>query len=126
MSFVFSREDCLPCELRARCSRAKNSGRTLTLYPQKEYEILLQARARQQTDAFKQQYRQRAGIEGTLSQGVRKLGLRRTRYRGLERTRVQHMATAAAINLIRVYDWLSGARPVQAAPSPFMQLAASL
>jgi hypothetical protein len=37
-SFVFNKEDCLSCSLRERCSRAKNMGRTLTLYPQKQYE----------------------------------------------------------------------------------------
>jgi len=32
-SFVFGKEDCLPCPMRVHCSRAKNVGRTLTLYP---------------------------------------------------------------------------------------------
>jgi len=126
LNFAFSKEDCLPCELRDRCSRAKNCGRTLTIYPQREYEILLKARERQDTEAFKEAYDQRAGIKGTHSQGVRRLGLRRSRYRGLEKTRLQHMATAAAINFIRVYDWLIGERPVHAAPSPFLKLAAAL
>jgi transposase len=126
LSFFFSKDDCLPCEKRARCSRAKKVGRTLTIYPQKEYEILTKARERQKTEAFQEAYGQRAGIEGTISQGVRRLGLRRSRYLGLEKTRLQHMATAAAINLIRVYAWLSGERPVHAAPSPFMNLTAAL
>jgi Transposase DDE domain len=126
LSFVFSKDDCLPCELRTHCSRAKNVGRTLTIYPQKEYEALKKARERQKTEAFQEAYGQRAGIEGTLSQGVCRLGLRRSRYLGLEKTHLQHMATAAAINLIRVYDWLSGERPVHTAPSPFMKLAVAL
>jgi len=126
LSFVFSKDDCFPCELRDQCSRARHGGRTLTIYPQKEYEVLAKARERQKTEAFKEAYGQRAGIEGTISQGVRRLGLRRSRYLGLEKTRLQHMATAAAINLIRVYDWLSGERPVHAAPTPFMKLAAAL
>ncbi|TLM97945.1 IS5/IS1182 family transposase, partial [bacterium] len=37
-TFVFGKEDCLPCPIRERCSRAKNVGRTLTLYPQEQYE----------------------------------------------------------------------------------------
>ncbi|HZV82254.1 MAG TPA: transposase, partial [Geobacteraceae bacterium] len=52
-------------------------------------------------------YRRRAGIEGTLSQGVRAFGLRRTRYRGLVKTHLQHLATAAAINLDRLFAWLA-------------------
>ncbi len=35
------------------CSRAKNVGRTLTLYPQEKYEAQLAARQRQQTEDFK-------------------------------------------------------------------------
>ena len=124
-NFVFAKEDCLPCELRSRCSRAKNVGRNLTIYPQKEYEALLKARERQKTDSFKAEYDQRAGIEGTFSQSVRRLGLRRSRYLGLERTRLQHIATAAAINLIRVHEWLTGNRPVHSAPSPFMKMVAA-
>ena len=47
------------------------------------------------------QYAQRAGIEGTISQGVRRCGIRRARYRGLAKTQLQHLATASAINLLR-------------------------
>ena len=49
-------------------------------------------------------YAKRASIEGTISQGVRKIGLRQARYIGLSSTRLQHIATAAAINLFRVFD----------------------
>ena len=41
-------------------------------------------------------------MEGTLSQGVRALGLRQSRYWGLAKTHLQHLATAAAINLDRL------------------------
>jgi transposase len=54
----------------------------------------------------KRQYARRAGIEGTLSQGVRAFGLRRARYQGLEKTHLQHVATAAAINIDRTVAWL--------------------
>jgi transposase len=50
-------------------------------------------------------YARRAGIEGTISQGVRAFGLRRSRYRGLARTHLQHVATAAAIDLGRLAAW---------------------
>ena len=39
----------------------------------------------------------RAGIEGTLSQGVRALGMRRSRYVGLAKTGLQQACTAAAM-----------------------------
>jgi transposase len=37
---------------------------------------------------------------------VRAFGLRRTRYRGLAKTHLQHVATAAAINIDRIVAWL--------------------
>lgn len=45
------------------------------------------------------------------------------RYRGLARTHLQHVATAAAINLTRVADWLSGKWPKSSHCSPFATLA---
>jgi hypothetical protein len=50
----------------------------------------------------------RAGVEGTISQAVFALGMRRTRYRGLSKTHLQHVATSAAINLKRALAWLDG------------------
>src|SRR5436309_1708478 len=57
-----------------------------------------------------QLYQRRAGVEGTLSQGVRAFGLRRSRYWGLAKTHLQHIAIAAAINIDRIVAWLD-ARP---------------
>ncbi len=55
------------------------TGRTLTIYPQEQYETLLAARKRQETDEFTEKYGERAGIERTISQGVRAMGLRHIR-----------------------------------------------
>jgi hypothetical protein len=52
----------------------------------------------------------RAGVEGTLSPGVRAVGLRCARYRGLANTHWQHVATAAAMPVDRSVAWLD-ARP---------------
>jgi transposase len=37
---------------------------------------------------------------------VRAFGLRRTRYQGLKKTHLQHVAIAAAINIDRIVAWL--------------------
>ena len=37
---------------------------------------------------------------------MRAFGLRRTRYRGLAKTHMQHVAIAAAINVDRIVAWL--------------------
>ena len=82
------------------------------------------ARARERTAEHRRLYAQRQGIEGTLSQGVRALGLRRARYRGLVKTGLQHVATAAALNLDRLAAWLAERPLAPTRTSRFAALAA--
>ena len=63
---------------------------------------------RQKTEEFASLYSQRAGIEETVSQGVRAFGMRQARYRGLKRTHLQELATATALNVGRIANWLNG------------------
>jgi transposase len=102
----FDKKVCGPCADRACCTRSNASGRQLTFPLQAQYEALLEARQRQETEEFREEYATRAGIEGTISQAVFSLGMRRTRYRGLAKTHLQHVVTAAAINVQRIIDWL--------------------
>lgn len=121
----FSPADCTPCPVRSLCTKAKSAARNLTLQPRAEHEAIQQARSRQETEGFIVQYRRRAGIEGTISQGVRALGLRRARYRGLGKSHLQHVATAAAINIERLADWLDGVPLAGTRVSQFAALAAA-
>ncbi len=66
----------------------------------------MSARAREKTPQYEAEYDKRAGIEGTISQGVRGFGLRNARYVGLAKTHLQHVLTAAAINFTRISNWL--------------------
>jgi hypothetical protein len=75
--------------------------------PRPLHEIQMRNRLDQRTEQWQRRYAIRAGIEATLSQNVRAHGLRRTRYRGLARTHVQHVLTAMACNVTRVSDWIS-------------------
>ena len=102
----FSPDDCSACPSRSSCTRAKDLPRTLTLQPQEEHEAIQFARKRQKTEEFASLYCRRAGIEGTVSQGVRALGLRQARYRGLKKTDLQELATAASINVGRITNLL--------------------
>jgi transposase len=88
------------------------AGRVLALLPRPEHEALAAARARETTDQGRRLYAQRQGVEGTISQAVRTLGLRQARYRGLAKTGLQHIATAAAVNLDRMAGWFAG-RPLE-------------
>jgi transposase len=121
--FAFNLSSCGQCSLRARCTTAQKSGRSLTVYPPEQYQALQAAREREDTEEYQQLYAKRAGVEGTISQAVRTTGLRRSRYRGLARTRLQHLASAAALNVIRSVAWLRGERPVVKYVSPFVALA---
>jgi transposase len=119
----FSAADCMACPTRALCTRAKTGARNLTLQPRAEHEAIQTTRQRQQTIEFAAQYASRAGIEGTLSQGIRAFGLRKARYRGLAKTHLQHVATATAINLVRLADWLNRVPRTTTRCSPFAALA---
>ena len=78
------------------------------LRAQAQYEALQAARERQQTELFRTTYNQRAGIEGTISQGTRISDLRRSRYIGETKTRLLHLLIGAALNFVRVAEWLAG------------------
>jgi transposase len=106
----FDKHTCGTCPVRAGCTRAKHTGRRLRLPPQEQYEALAAAQTWSASEEGQQLYKRRAGVEGTLSQGVRAFGLRRTRYWGVAKTHLQHVAIAAAINIDRIVAWLD-ARP---------------
>ena len=82
--------------------------RQLTVKPRVYHEALQTARQRQETPEFRAQYALRAGVESSLSQGVRRFALRQSRYIGLVRTHLQQVLTATAMNVVRVIDWLRG------------------
>ncbi len=67
-------------------------------------------------------YQRRAGIEATMSQAVRAFGLRQARYRGLKKTSLQHACIGAAINLVRVVDWISDKPRWRDRPAQFAAL----
>jgi transposase len=103
----FAKQDCLGCSERAKCTRSRAGPRTLTFRPKKQHLALQQARQRQATSEFAREYARRAGVEGTISQGTRGFGLRRSRYVGVEKTHLQHILTAIAINLVRLANWFA-------------------
>ena len=90
------------------------------------FEALQGARRHQETAAFRESYAARAGIEGTHAQAVRRCGLRRCRYVGLAKTHLQHVITAAAVNLVRIAEWFAGTPVAKTRCSRFaaLQLAA--
>jgi DDE family transposase len=121
---LFDPQDCRACSVRRHCTHSVEGARTLTVHPPAEQRALEAARARQQTADFEERYHTRAGIEGTMAQGVHACGLRQCRYRGLAKTTLQHLATAAAINLQRLDDWWTETPRAKTRKSPFAALVA--
>jgi transposase len=119
----FHQQDCRTCGARVFCTQAAQAARTLTLHPQAEFEALQAARAWYRSDEGQERYKRRAGVEGTLSQGVRGFGLRYARYRGLTKTHFQHVATAAAMNVDRIVAWLNERPRAKTRTSRFAALA---
>lgn len=117
----FAHTDCVACPQRSQCVSSSRS-RALTIRERPAYEAAVAARQRQTTEAFKQSYAKRAGIEGTLSQGVRMGDLRRTRYIGLPKTQLLHLLIATALNVVRTAAWLAETPLAQTRTPPFVAL----
>ena len=115
----FDRDRCGACAARPACTRAVTGPRTLNVRPQAQHQALQTARARQETEAFKQRDKRRAGIEGTISQGVHGVDLRYARYRGLAKTALQHVFVALARNLSRRLAWWAERPQAQTRQSRF-------
>jgi transposase len=118
----FAKADCQACGCREKCTRGKGP-RTLHLRCQDQHDALQKARQKQSTPEFQQRYKARAGVEGTLSQGTRVCGLRRTRYRGQAKTHLQHLLIAAAMNLARYVAWVKQTPLTPTRVWPFAALA---
>lgn len=120
---VFARETCAACPVRKDCTKSSSAGRVLHVRPKAAYLALRARRQEEQTQAFRQAYQIRAGIEATHSQAVRRMGLRRARYDGLQKTHLQHVVTAVAINLVRLDAMLTHTPRGKTRQSHFMRLA---
>jgi hypothetical protein len=118
----FSTADCQACPSQARCTRSTPPRRTITIRPRAQHEALLAGRAREQTERFAAEYARRAGVEGTIAQGVRSCAMRRSRYVGVDRTHLQHLMTAAAMNVVRILRWLAGEPTATTRRSAFTRL----
>ena len=123
VSVAFRASDCRSCPVRSQCTRAVKQGRHLKLPAQALFEALRAMREFIDSEEGRRLYANRAGIEGTISQGVRSFGLRRSRYAGLAKVHLQHMATAAAINMDRIFAWLEAVPRAATRTSRFASLA---
>jgi transposase len=105
LRFQFPRAMCEACALFARCVHSQTEGRTITSH---YHEGLLRtARAQQATPEFKEAYRQRAAVERKIADMVEH-GLRRARYLGQVKVRLQNHWIGAVVNLKRLFRLFQG------------------
>jgi transposase len=102
----FQRKDCLQCASRGKCVKSKTGAARMMIVPARPlYESLKRMRQKLKDEEGRREYRARAGAEATIAQAVRRSGARRSRYKGLEKTQLQEVATAA-INVLRTINFL--------------------
>jgi transposase len=102
---TFSASDCGPCPARSLCTTGRR--RQLTVLPRDLAQAQAAARAAETTIPFQADYARRAGVEGTMHQAASH-GARRARYRGLPKTRLDHVYMATALNLLRLEAFWAG------------------
>jgi len=115
---AWAKADCSTCPLKDQCLSKKNRLPFRTLQVGEKHMIAQERRNLCKTPDYQLRMHRRSGIEGTHSELSRGYGIRRSRYRGLEKTDLQMQFTAAACNLRRWavrLCWLSRQEPEKAA-----------
>jgi hypothetical protein len=102
---TFAASDCGPCPARALCTKSRR--RQISLLPRDLAEAQAAARTAEKAIPFQADYARRAGVEGTMHQAASH-GARRARYRGLPKTRLDHLYMACALNLLRLGAYWTG------------------
>ncbi|MCJ7624776.1 MAG: transposase, partial [Anaerolineaceae bacterium] len=96
-AFAFDKTRCKVCPLNSDCIKSKQRQyRIVHLHPQEK--LLQEARAFQQSDAFKEYQRMRQSVEHRLARLVQ-LGIRQARYFGRRKTLFQLLMAATVANL---------------------------
>jgi transposase len=104
-AFQFKPSLCNACPLKPRCVKNKQGRRIYISY----YEpFFRQARERLTTEEGKQAYRNRYKIEQKVADLTRYCGLRRCRYRGLDRAKIHTLLSTTVCNLKRMVKLLWG------------------
>lgn len=99
--FAWDQANCATCPMKDQCLSKKKRKPFRTLQVGEKHMIAQERRNLCKTPEYQLRMRRRSGIEGTHSELTRGYGLRRSRYRGLEKTDIQMQFTAAACNLRR-------------------------
>lgn len=98
-NFYFGKAQCEGCALRQRCSKSKR-GRTVFIG--RHWQLNKSALERVDEPEFVSAQIDRLAIERTFAYQQRRCGMKRTRYRGLDRVAVQVLMACFMTNVVRV------------------------
>lgn len=97
---MFSHDQCAGCDRKAACP-AKDGKRSRYLRYNSKAARLARRRALEKTEAFRDRYRYRAGVEGTMSEFDRRTGVKHLRVRGMKAVRLSVFLKATGLNILR-------------------------
>jgi transposase len=98
-TFHFPMTECSKCPRKAECTNSRDGRRTVGI--SKVNKELREAENYNRTDQFKEDMKLRQAVEGKLSELVRYHGMRRAKYRGLQKVGLQCYFAALAVNIKR-------------------------
>jgi len=104
-AFRFRPSWCNVCPLKPKCVKNKQGRRIYISYYEPYFRL---ARERLATDEGKQAYRNRYKIEQKMADLTRYCGLRRCRYRGLDRAGIHTLLATTVCNIKRMVKLLWG------------------
>lgn len=99
-SAAFGQEYCQGCPHSGQCKLRPGKNKFLLHYSRKQYRLAAR-RAYEQTEAFAEAYRWRAGVEATMSEFNRRTGVKKLRVRGMPAVRFAATIKAAGLNILR-------------------------
>jgi hypothetical protein len=97
---AFDPADCCACPKKDECPVRQGKRGSYLRYDEKTLRIA-RRRAKEKTAEFREKYRFRSGIEGTISSTDRKTGMKYLRVRGLKAVSFCAVLKAAAVNILR-------------------------
>ena len=99
-SAAFSSATCQQCEDFDRCPVSKGEKACYYRYKKKDIR-LARRRQHEESPAFKEKYRYRAGVEATMSEYDRRTGVKHLRVRGMKAVRFAAITKAIGLNIFR-------------------------
>lgn len=103
----YAKASCAGCRWRSGCPAVRNADGTRTLKSTAKAYVLAKRRRYEKTEAFRERYAPRAGIEGTNSELKRGHGLGKLRVRGGLRVRLSVKLKALGCNVKRMVRYLA-------------------